>query len=167
MAQVVASNVLLRGLRTYFWDTYKISPTHIWAGSGTINAITKVILSAGTNSAGMGWRVELENTTGSVGGIVGTAFVSSVNNRFALGARKPVPIDIHPNMPDGHLFMDLEINPYPSSNIPYARAVRTLRDYFQVLWPPTTALWRNSIFCAEMLQVYTPYGSGLISNISN
>jgi hypothetical protein len=150
----------------YFWDVYKISPTHIWAGSGTINAITKVILS-GTNVGGVGYRVELDNSTGSLGGLVGTAFVSSVNNRFALGARKPVPIDIHPNIPDGHLFMDLEINPYPSSNIPYARAVRTLRDYFQVLWPPSTSLWRNSIFAAEMLQLYVPYGLGLISGISN
>lgn len=150
----------------YFWDQFKTSPTRMYAGSGTIQSITKIILSSGTSSS-FEFRVGVDNTPGSVGGLVGSAFVSSYNNRFALGARKPIPIDIHPNMPDGHLFFDLEENPYPSSNIPYARAVRTLRDYFQVLWPPTSPVWRNSIFCAECFQIYVPYGMGLISNISN
>ena len=150
----------------YMWDNFKISPTHIWAGSGSINSITKVILSSGTSSS-LEWRVGVSNTPGDVGNLTGAAYIGSVNNRFALGARKPVPIDIHPNIPDGHIFFDLEINPYPSANIPYARAIRTLRDYFQVIWPATPPNWRNSIFAAEVLQLYTPYGMALLSNIGN
>ncbi len=150
----------------YLWDNYKISPTHIWAGSGTINSITKIILSSGTASS-LEFRVGVDNTPGSVGNLAGGAYIGSINNRFALGARKPVPIDVHPNIPDSHMFFDLEINPYPNSNIPYARAVRTLRDYFQVIWPATTPNWRNTIFCATLVQVYVNYGMALISNIAN
>jgi hypothetical protein len=150
----------------YFWDNYQISPTRIYAGSGTVNSMTKIMLSAGT-STNFQWHVNVANNPGEVGNLSGAAYIGAYNNRFALGARKPIPIDLHPNMPDGHIFFDLEINPYPSANIPYARAVRTLRDYFQVLWPATSPNWRNTIFAAEMCQVYVPYGMGLISNVAN
>src|SRR5208283_6098441 len=35
----------------YMWDNYKISPTHMYAGSGTINSFVKVLLSAGNASS--------------------------------------------------------------------------------------------------------------------
>ena len=151
----------------YLWDNFKISPTRIYAGSGTINSLTVIMLGNGSANTALSYHVALDNTPGSVGNLVGAAYVGSYNNRFALGARKPIPIEIHPNMPDGKIFLDLEINPYPTSNIPYARAVRTLRDYFQVLWPATSPNWRNSIFAAEMVQCYTPYGLALVDNVAN
>jgi hypothetical protein len=160
---VVEINTALK----YFWDNFKTSPTCIYAGSGTINSLTVIMLSAAAAATAFEYRVGVSNTPGDVGNLVGAAFVGSYNNRFALGARKPIPIVLHPNMPDGHIMFDLEVNPYPNSNIPYARAVRTLRDYFQVLWPATTASWRNTIFSAEVLQCYVPYGMGLISNVQN
>ena len=151
----------------YLWDNFKISPTRIYAGSGTINSINVIMLANGANNTAFTYHVAVDNTPGSVGNLVGAGYVGSYNNRFALGARKPIPIEIHPNMTDGTIFMDCEINPYPNSNIPYARAVRTLRDYFQVLWPATTPSWRNSIFTAEMLQLYIPYGLAVLQNIAN
>ena len=150
----------------YQWDNYKISPTRIYAGSGTINSMTKVMLQGGASSS-FSWHANVSNTPGDMGNLSGAVYIGTYNNRFALGARKPIPIDIHPNMPDGHIFFDLEINPYPSANIPYARAVRTLRDYFMVSWPATSPNWRTSIFCASMLQNYVPYGGCLISNVAN
>lgn len=160
---VVEINTALK----YFWDNFKTSPTRIYAGSGTINSLTVIMLSAAAAATAFEYRVGVSNTPGDVGNLVGAAYVGSYNNRFALGARKPIPIEIHPNMPDGHIFLDLSENPYPSSNIPYAYAVRTLRDYFQVLWPAVSPNWRNSIFAAEMCQCYIPYGLGLISNVAN
>jgi hypothetical protein len=160
---VVEINTALK----YFWDNFKTSPTRIYAGSGTINSLTVIMLSAAAAATAFEYRVGVSNTPGDVGNLVGAAYVGSYNNRFALGARKPIPIEIHPSLPDGTIFLDAEINPYPASNIPYARAVRTLRDYFQVLWPAVSPNWRNTIFSAEMLQCYVPYSMGCIQNIQN
>ena len=152
----------------YFWDNYKTSPDHMWMGSGTINALRKVIFQGLSGSYGVGWRGEIDATSAAdVGNVAVNFFASSYNNPFALGMRKPIPIDIHPNMPDGTIFFDLSINPYPSSNLPYARAIRTLRDYFMVLWPAASSSWRNSLFAGSVLQLYLSYATGVIQNISN
>ena len=68
-------------------------------------------------------------------------------------------------MPDGYIFFDCEINPYPTANIPIARAVRTRRDYFMVAWPVVTRQWQNGIYADECLQVYVPYSMGLLSDV--
>lgn len=144
----------------YFWDTYRTSPTRIYYGSQVARDATRAMLNSGSNSS-FGVRLQTNDT----GHIVGSAMVNSYLNKFAWGGAVPIPMEIHPNMPDGYVFFDCEVNPYPTSNIPNARCVRTRRDYFQVLWPITTRNWQNGIYTDQMLQVYVPYTMGLIANI--
>ncbi len=155
---IVEINAVLK----YMWDTYKISPTRMYGGSGVVDSIVKIALSSASNA---GFLIMLQNAVDSVGNLVIGTAVAQYVNRFAFGGAKPIPLEIHPNMPDGHLFFDLEVNPYPTANIAQARCVRTRRDYFQVIWPIRTRQYENGIYGDECLQVYVPYGMALISNI--
>lgn len=156
---IVELDILLK----YLWDTYKIGAgLRIYVGSQVARDMLKKVMTGSGNAA---MRINLQNDVNSLGSITGSAAIKSYTNKYAWGGASDIPIDIHPNMPDGHLFVDLEVNPYPTANIAQARAVRTRRDYFQVIWPLSTRQWPNGIYCDEMLQCYIPYGMSLISNI--
>lgn len=144
----------------FFWDTYRTSPTRIYWGSQIARDVTRAVTNGGTSST-----FELRGAVTPGGEFTASLAVNAYTNKFAWGGAKPIPAEIHPNMPDGHIFFDCEINPYPTANIPLARAVRTRRDYFQVLWPIVTRNWQNGIYADECLQVYVPYTMGLMSNI--
>ena len=151
----------------YFWDTYRTSPTRMYVGSQVIRDLTKCVANAGTQNGNMGYRLNMGNDVNDVtGGLVGSAVIQTYVNKYAWGGAKPIPVELHPNMPDGYIFFDCEINPYPTANIPIARAVRTRRDYFMVAWPVTTRQWQNGIYADECLQVYVPYSLGLLSDIA-
>jgi hypothetical protein len=151
----------------YFWDTYKTSPTRMYVGSQVIRDLTRCVANVGTaSSAGnMGFRVNLSNDVESVGGLTGSSVIQQYVNKYAWGGAKPIPVELHPNMPDGYIFFDCEVNPYPTANIPIARAVRTRRDYFMVAWPVVTRQWQNGIYSDQCLQLYVPYSMGLISDL--
>jgi hypothetical protein len=153
----------------YFWDTYKTSPTRMYVGSQVIRDLTRCVANVGTaSSAGnMGFRINLNNTVDSVGGLTGSSLIQDYVNKYTWGGAKPIPVELHPNMPDGYIFFDCEINPYPTANIPIARAVRTRRDYFMVAWPVVTRQWQNGIYADECLQVYVPFSMGLISDVAS
>lgn len=152
----------------YFWDTYRTSPTRMYVGSQVIRDLTRCVANVGTaSSAGnMGFRINMTNDADTLaGGLVGSAVIQVYVNKFAWGGAKPIPVELHPNMPDGYIFFDCEVNPYPTANIQQARAVRTRRDYFMVAWPVVTRQWQNGIYSDECLQVYVPYSMGLLSDI--
>lgn len=144
----------------YFWDTYRTSPTRIYWGSQIARDVTRAVTNGGTSST-----YQLRGNVQPGGEFTASLAVSSYTNKFAWGGAKPIPCEIHPNLPDGHIFFDCEANPYPTANIPIARAVRTRKDYFQVLWPITSRNWQNGIYTDQCLQVYVPYTMGLMSNI--
>lgn len=146
----------------YFWDTYKTGIDRIYCGSQIIRDATRAVATGSGNAA---MRINLQNDTDSLGNLTGSMRLASYTNKFAYNGAMDIPIEIHPNMPDGHVFFDLEKNPYPTADIPLARAVRTRRDYFMVVWPIVDRTWQNGCYADEVLQVYVPYGMGLISNI--
>lgn len=146
----------------YFWDTYRTGIDRIYCGSQVIRDATKAVATGSGNAA---MRINLQNDTDSLGNLTGSMRLASYTNKFAYNGAMDIPIEIHPNMPDGHVFFDLEKNPYPTADIPLARAVRTRRDYFMVVWPIVDRTWQNGCYADEVLQVYVPYGMGLISNI--
>jgi len=147
----------------YFWDTYRSGIDRIYMGSQVIRDATKAVATGSGNAA---MRINLQNDTDSLGNLTGSMRLASYTNKFAYNGAMDIPIEIHPNMPDGHVFFDLEKNPYPTADIPLARAVRTRRDYFMVVWPIVDRTWQNGCYADEVLQVYVPYGMGLISNIA-
>jgi len=149
------------GVLKYMWDTYRTGIDRIYTGSQCIRDATKAVAYGSGNAA---MRINLQNDTDSLGNITGSMRLASYTNKFAYNGALDIPIEIHPNMPDGHVFFDLEKNPYPTADIALARAVRTRRDYFMVVWPIVDRTWQNGCYSDEVLQVYVPYGMALLSN---
>lgn len=147
----------------FFWDTYRISPTAIIVGSQQIKDITKKILSGTTNPV---YRINVQQGVSGLGNMQGGNLVTSYLNKFALGGAVEIPIVLHPNMPDGTIMFDLDKVPYPTANIAQARAIRCRRDYFQVDWPVVTRQYTYGVYSDQMLQVYVPFGMGVLTNIA-
>lgn len=145
----------------YFWDNYRISPTQIRVGSQVLKDANKKILSGSTNPV---YRIQLEAGAGQKSALAGS-MVRSYLNPFALGGAKEIPIELHPNMPDGATFFDLDVVPYPNANTPVARRIRTRQDYYQIDWPRKTRKYEMGVYADEMVQVYVPFGMGVITNI--
>lgn len=147
----------------YLWDTYRVGHgMRIYCGSAQARDILKKIMTGSGNAA---MRINLQNNLSSLGEITGSAAATAYVNKYSWNGADVIPIEVHPNMPDGNIFIDIEQNPYPTSNIPQARAVRTRRDYFQVIWPLVTRQWPNGIYADEMLQMYVPNLSCVLQNI--
>ena len=147
----------------YLWDTYRISPSCIWVGGQQVKDITTKIINAHNAPV---FRVNLSPTQAGQGNLIGSARIGSYLNKFALGGTVELPVKLHPNMPDGKVFFDQEVVPYPNANVAQARAIRTRKDYFQVEWPLVTRQYQYGVYCDEMLQCYVPFSMGLLDNIA-
>lgn len=93
--------------------------------------------------------------------------VGAYYNKFAPGGPVALPIEVHPNLPPGQIFFDCESIPYPLANIPGPRRIKARREFYQTLWPQTTRTRFTGVYVDELLQVYTPFALGVISNIGN
>ncbi|MDE2101875.1 MAG: hypothetical protein KGL39_31810 [Patescibacteria group bacterium] len=144
----------------YFWDTYKISPSSIRVGSQQQKDISTKVLSGSTNPV---YRIQLEN--GGQRSATAGSLVTSYLNKYGLGGARELPIELHPNMPAGVILFDLETVPYPNSNVPTARRIRTRQEYYQQEWPLTSRKYQYGVYADEVLQVYVPFGMGVISGI--
>jgi len=146
----------------YFWDNFRISPSRIRVGSQVLKDANTKILSGTTNPV---YRIQLEQGMAGQANVLAGSMVRSYLNPFALGGAKELPIDLHPNMPDGAVFFDLETVPYPNANVPMARRIRTRQDYYQADWPRVKRQYQFGVYADLMLQVYVPFGMGVITNI--
>lgn len=148
----------------YFWDNFQASPTQIICSSQQIKDIKKKIVAGGSTPV---FRINLDNTRGDLGSVVGSARVGSYLNQFALGDAQELPVRLHPYMPPGKVFFDLQVSPYPNANIGEARAVRTRQDYYAVEWPLQTRQYQYGVYLDSVLQVYIPFLTGILDNIGN
>jgi hypothetical protein len=150
----------------YFWDTYQASPTQIICSSQQIKDIKKKIIGNGGSGTPI-FRINLDNVQGDLGHVVGSARVGSYLNQFAMGDAQELPVRLHPYMPPGKVFFDLQVSPYPNANIGEARAIRTRYDYFAVEWPLVSRSYQYGVYFDSVLQVYIPFLSGIIDGIGN
>jgi hypothetical protein len=146
----------------YFWDAYKITPSCLRVAGQVLRDITKKVLAGTTNPS---WRINLKSEQTDQGTVIAGMMVSSYLNKYALGGTQRIPIELHPYMPEGMIFADLDIVPYPNANVSQARVIATRQEYYQVEWPLVTRKYQYGVYCDEVLKHYVPFGSGVIANI--
>jgi hypothetical protein len=145
----------------YFWDNYRLSPTGMWGGAQVLKDITRKVLSGTTSPV-----THINITSGTAqGNLTGSNLVRSYLNKFAMDGAVELPLRLHPNIPDNTLFFDLAELPYFVTDAPAARRIRTRQEYYQTEWPLTTRKYPYGVYADELLQVYVPFGMGLITNI--
>jgi hypothetical protein len=146
------------------WDNYRCGPTVILANSQEVKNITNKVLS---NASGPLLRYEQPGQNPYA--IVGNGVVEAYYNPFALGGGYKIPIIIHPNLPAGTLLGYCENLPaqYQSSEVPNVAEMKIRKDYMQTFWPQTTRSRDCGVYAEEVLAVYAPFATAVITNIAN
>jgi hypothetical protein len=143
-----------------FWDSYRLSPSVIWANSQEIKNITKKVISSG--GAPLFRVTQAADVPHS--GITGGALVTGILNPFT---GQMVDLKIHPNQAPGTLFYQSTSIPYPLNNVPNIAQVKTRQEYYQLEWPVTKRRYEYGVYADEVLQVYAPFALGVRTNIGN
>jgi hypothetical protein len=142
------------------WDNYRLSPTRLIMASQEINYIRKKVL-LGSTTAGQRFVFQSDQS-----GITGGYKVNAYLNPFGMGEAKPIPIEHHPDMPNGVIFADTDDLPYTLSGVTNVKQIRTRQEYYQIEWPLRTRKYEYGVYCDEVLQNYFPPAFGIIYNIA-
>jgi hypothetical protein len=144
------------------WDNNRLSPTKIWVSSQEAMSINKKVLSATGVPL---FRINLD--VNGKPAVIGGSMVAGYFNKFAPGGGQVIPMEIHPYLTPGTLFMQTEQLPYPLSNVSNVAQVKCLRDYHQIDWPITSRVYQFGVYVDEVLQVFAPFSFCVLQNIGN
>ena len=142
------------------WDNYRLSPTRMIVSGQEMNYIRKKVLTG--SATGAQRFVFSADQNGMMGGVMVNAYL----NPFGMGAAKPIPIELHPNMPPGTVLFDTDDLPYTLSGVTNLKQIRTRQEYYQIEWPLRTRKYEYGVYADEVLQNYFPPAFGIITNIA-
>lgn len=144
------------------WDNNRLSPTKIWVSSQEAANINKKVLTATGVPL---FRINLDASGKPV--VIGGSMVAGYFNKFASGGGQVIPMEIHPYLTAGTLFMQTEYLPYPLSNVDNVAQIKCRRDYHQIDWPITSRTYQFGVYVDEVLQVFAPFSFSVLQNIGN
>lgn len=139
----------------YLWNNYQAQPDAIWCSADVRAALDSAVIfsSTGTNSYIFQYQRDGQGTV--LGGFLISGYKSKYSINPAGGSE--IPIRIHPMLPSGTLFYDINTNPYPHSRVPAVREFLTQRDYYAIEWPIVTREWTYGTYVHEVLAHYMPW----------
>ena len=148
----------------YLWNNFQAQPDAIWCSSDVRTSLDAAITysSTGTNA-----YIFPYDKGGQEQGLLGGFIVSGYKSKYSINASggSSIPIRIHPMMPTGTLYYDINTNPYPHSRIPAVREFLTQRDYYAIEWPVVTREWTYGTYVQEVLAHYMPWVSAIRTGI--
>ena len=151
------------------WQTYKLSPTVIYANAQDLQNLTNRVLSAGTQGGAVAPLLRQNVAMGPDGKITAGNVLAWYFNPFALGAGQMIPVRIHPTLPPGTLICWCEDLPaqYQSNDVPNVAEMHVRRDWYDINWPLVTRSYQNGLYVEETLAVYAPFAMGILTGIGN
>jgi hypothetical protein len=144
------------------WDSNRLSPTKIWVSSQEAGNINKKVMAATGIPL---FRINME--VNGKPAVIGGSMVAGYFNKFAPGGDQVIPMEIHPYLTAGTLFIQTEYLPYPLSNVDNVAQIKCRRDYHQVDWPITSRTYQFGEYVDEVLQVFAPFSFCVLANIGN
>jgi hypothetical protein len=147
----------------YLWNNYQAQPDAIWCSSDVRAELDQAVLysSTGTNS------FIFQYTRDSQGAILGGNMVTAYKSKYSVNPEggAAIPIRLHPMLPQGTLYYDINTNPYPHSRVPAVREFMTQRDYYAIEWPIVTREWTYGTYIHEVLAHYMPWISAVRTGV--
>lgn len=148
----------------FLWNNYQAQPDAIWCSSDVRAALDSAIIfsSTGTNS-----YVFQVNQAQQAAGITGGFIVSGYKSKYSINTEGAavIPIRLHPMLPSGTMYYDINTNPYPHSRVPAVREFMTQRDYYAIEWPIVTREWTYGTYIHEVLAHYMPWITAIRTGI--
>jgi hypothetical protein len=147
----------------FLWDNYQAQPDGIWCSSDSRLALDQAVIfsSTGNNS------YIFQYTRDSQGGILGGFLVTAYKSKYSINAEggAAIPIRLHPMIPAGCIWYDINKNPYPHSRIPAVRQILTQRDYYAIEWPVVSRNWTFGTYVQEVLAHYMPWVTAIRTGV--
>jgi hypothetical protein len=147
----------------YLWTNFQAQPDAIWCSADVRAELDSAILYSTTGTNSYIFPYDKTGQSGIMGGFMVSAYKSKYSINPEGGAA--IPIRLHPMMPAGTLFYDINTNPYPHSRIPAVREFFTQRDYYAIEWPIITREWTYGTYIHEVLAHYLPWVSAVRTGI--
>jgi hypothetical protein len=148
----------------YIFTSFQCGVSAIWGSADAINAARGAILYGGS-----GMKSQIINLTrDQQGNMLGGNIVSGYLSPYvvgAMGGSAAIPLNIHPMLPAGTIYFDIEDNPYPQSRLDKTVAMLVRRDYNSEDWPRTTRQYTFGTYVDEVLAHYLPWIAGQITGI--
>ena len=123
----------------YLWNNFQAQPDAIWCSADVRQSIDQAVTYSSTGTNAFIFQYGREGQGDLMGGNLVTAYKSKYSINAAGGSA--IPIRLHPMLPSGTMYYDINVNPYPHSRIPAVREFMTQRDYYAIEWPIVTREW--------------------------
>lgn len=147
----------------YLWDNFQAQPNAIWCSSDVRAALDSAVVfsQTGTNS------YIFQYTKDAQGSLLGGFLVSAYKSKYSINPEggSSIPIRLHPMLPSGSMYYDINDNPYPHSRVPAVREFLTQRDYYAIEWPIVTREWTYGTYIHEVLAHYMPWISAVRTGV--
>ena len=148
----------------YLWNNFQAQPDAIWCSADVRTNLDEAITysSTGTNSF-----IFAYDKAGQDSGLTGGFIVTGYKSKYSINPQggAVIPIRIHPMLPTGTMYYDINTNPYPHSRVPAVREFMTMRDYYAIEWPIVTREWTYGTYIQEVLAHYMPWISAIRTGI--
>ena len=145
------------------WQLTQTQPQAIYASVDAKIAFDKAVRSSGTNPSAYRFDYGRDAQNNLLGGYV----VSAYQSKFSMDKNggNALPVRIHPMLPPGTIYYDIEENPYPQSRIPFVRSLLVQRDYYGIEWPLVSRNWTFGTYAHEVLAHNLPWACALRTGI--
>ena len=147
----------------YLWENFQAQPDAIWCSADVRQSLDSAVIYSATGTNSYIFRYSKDEQGGLLGGFLVSAYKSKYSINPEGGAA--IPIRLHPMMPAGTLYYDINTNPYPHSRIPAVRQFLTQRDYYAIEWPIVTRQWTFGTYVHEVLAHYMPWVSAVRTGV--
>ena len=161
-----AGNGLVKEIESdllYLWNNYQAQPDAIWCSADVRAALDQAVIYSSTGTNSYIFQYQRDGQGGLLGGFLVSAYKSKYSINPEGGAA--IPIRLHPMLPSGTLYYDINTNPYPHSRIPAVREFLAQRDYYAIEWPVVTRQWTFGTYVHEVLAHYMPWVSAVRTGI--
>lgn len=146
------------------WDTNQVGLTLLAMNSQQLKDVTTRCFQGGSSYPLLQYfqdpsQGEVRLTAGGT--------IDAYFNPFLNGGQK-IPVIVHPQIPNGTIigYSDQLPEQYLSNEVPLATELKVRRDYYQVDWPPTTRASMAGVYVEEVLAVYAPFATAVMTNIA-
>lgn len=161
-----AGNGLVREIEDdllFLWQNYQAQPDAIWCSADVREALDSAVIFSASGQNSYIFRY----TRDEQGGLLGGFLVSAYKSKFSINPEggAAIPIRLHPMLPPGTMYYDINTNPYPHSRIPAVRTFLTQRDYYAIEWPVVSRQWTFGTYIHEVLAHYMPWVSAVRTGI--
>jgi hypothetical protein len=148
------------------FTAFQTGVTDIWGSPDAILNLSKAIRYTGTSASG--YQIVLNRDTQN--NILGGYVVSGYQSRYAINSptgANVIPLRIHPMLPAGTLFFDVNTIPYPNSRSPFPYGLLMQRDFYGIEWPIVSRQWVFGTYVHEVLAHNFPWLTAVITGIGN